>query len=105
MAWLEVGTDWPGHAAFALTGISFAVADVLWLRVLATLSNLLTIVYSIWHPLGNILWVPIVWNAVYVGINSSRIVLILKERVVFLSDKEQVSGCMWRTAAADSKNR
>jgi len=89
MALFERGTDFPGHAAFALTGISFALSDVLWLRVLATLSNFLTIVYSYWHPTHNRLWVPIVWNTVYVVVNSSRIFLILKERIVFLSTREQ----------------
>eukprot|EP00966_Prymnesium_polylepis_P197443 4575412-Prymnesium_polylepis.1 len=58
---------------------------------MAILGNALTIIYSYWHPLGNILWVPIMWNSLYVVINTTRIMLLLKDSHVFLSGMEQVA--------------
>lgn len=87
-AWLQVGTVWPGHEAFALTGLAFIVGDVLWLRILATLSNLMIIHFSTWHPSGEVQRVPLYWNALYAAINTVRIALILRDRQIWLSEAE-----------------
>jgi hypothetical protein len=77
------------HAAFIITGFSFTVADVLWLRVLAMIANIFTIIYSYYNPVGVVLWVPLQWSVVYVGVNLIYIGKILRDRVVFLTPVEQ----------------
>lgn len=80
--------SWPGHAAFALSGLSFLVQDILWLRALATLSCSLAITFNVWHPVGRSLWLPIYWNVGYVVVNVTYICILLSERNVRLSDFE-----------------
>jgi len=81
--------SWPGNAAFGMTAVAFAVSDVLWLRILAILSNMFTILFNYWHPVGQTLWLPIKWNVLYVVINVWRILVLLKDRIVILSAAEK----------------
>ena len=61
--------EWPGHAAFAFSGIAFLVSDMLLLRVLAVTSCTCAILFNTYHPVGKALWLPIRWNIFYVGVN------------------------------------
>lgn len=79
---------WPGHAAFALSGLSFLVTDMLWLRGIASLSCLLAIAFNACHPVGRALWLPIWWNVGYVTVNLSYMASLLSERVAVLSADE-----------------
>lgn len=86
---LRFRPTWPGHAAFALSGLSFLVTDMLWLRAIASLSCLLAIGFNWFHPVGKTLWLPVYWNVAYIVVNAVYIAQILKERAVSLSALER----------------
>lgn len=83
--------QWPGHAAFALTGVSFLVADVLLLRVFAVTSSCLAILFNTWHPVGKTLWLPIRWSVFYACVNIGYIVKLVSERFVWLGERESTT--------------
>ena len=85
---LATRPSWPGHAAYVATGAAYIVSDVLWLRVLATAGNMFTITFSYFHPVGQVLWLPLEWSLLYVCINAIYIVRILRDRIIFLSPLE-----------------
>ncbi|KAJ1621907.1 hypothetical protein T492DRAFT_1066046 [Pavlovales sp. CCMP2436] len=91
---------WPGHAAFALAGLSFLLTDMLALRAMASLSCVLAVLFNCWHPVGRALWLPIYWNVVYVLVNIVYIGMLLAENIASLSAEEKVifrehfDGCM-----------
>lgn len=81
--------SWPGHAAFMLAGAAFVVSDILWLRVLATTSCSLAILFNTFHPVGKVLWLPVRWNVFYVSVNAFYVASLAAERWVVLSDEER----------------
>ena len=87
--WPSARPQWPGHAAFILTGLSFASPSELNLRLLAASSCSLACLYNYYHPVGKVLWLPLRWNAFYTLINAFYVVKILSERFVALSPKEE----------------
>jgi len=68
-----------GHSSFAMGAISYWVRDEIWLRGLLIVSFLAGILYDAVPPVGP-LWLVIFWLAVYVAINTYRIVTTLNER-------------------------
>ena len=62
-----------GHAAFALAGLSFLDPDILNLRLLSVASGGATLVFTYFHPVGKPLWLPFMWNALFMAINSGHI--------------------------------
>ena len=44
-----------------------------------------------YNPVGQALWLPLQWSAVYVCVNLIYIVRILRDRIVFLTPVEEVS--------------
>lgn len=87
---LRFRPTWPGHAAFALSGLSFLVTDILWLRGIASLSCVLAICFNWFHPVGKTLWLPVYWNVTYVLVNVAYICQLLSERIVVLSSEERL---------------
>ena len=69
-----------GHSAFALAGTAFLDADVLNLRILSVASGAATLVFTYFHPVGKPLWLPFMWNALFMAINSGHIYNIVTEK-------------------------
>ena len=60
-----------GHSAFALAGTAFLDADVLNLRILSVASGAATLVFTYFHPVGKPLWLPFMWNALFMARSSA----------------------------------
>ena len=81
--------EWPGHAAFILTGLSFASPSELSLRLLAASSCTLACLFNYYHPVGKVLWLPLRWNALYLTLNVFYVGQLLSERFVTLGEEEE----------------
>jgi len=80
--------DVVGHASFLLTGLSFYVRDMMFLRGLAIVSCIIGVAYNYWLPAGP-LWLVIFWLAVFIAINVTRIVgIVLDRRSVEFNEEE-----------------
>ena len=80
--------DVVGHASFMLTGLSFYVRDMMFLRGLAIVSCLVGVAYNFWLPAGP-LWLVIFWLLVFVAINAHRIIgIVLDRRAIDFNDEE-----------------
>jgi len=55
------------HAANVLLLLGYSVSDVLWLRLLAAASSLISIPYFAMQP--SPLWLAITWNVVFAAVN------------------------------------
>jgi hypothetical protein len=76
------------HAANALMIVAYTVRDVLWLRLFAVASSLISLPYFLLQPSPQ--WEPVAWSAVFATINlvqSWR--LILERRPVKLTPEEE----------------
>ena len=62
-----------GHASFVLMAISYSTSDFLQLRLLAVLGSTSMVLFTYFHPHGRVLWLPLKWNLLFVGINLYRI--------------------------------
>mmetsp|Transcript_4746 Transcript_4746/g.8628 ORF Transcript_4746/g.8628 Transcript_4746/m.8628 type:complete len:333 (+) Transcript_4746:782-1780(+) len=58
-----------GHMSFGLLAISYAVSDMLGLRVFAIASIGSMMVFNFWHPVGFTLWLPFRWNCMFLLLN------------------------------------
>jgi len=87
--WPSARPEWPGHAAFILTGLSFASPSELSLRLLATASCSFACIFNYYHPIGKTLWLPLRWNALYLALNAFYACRLLSERCVKLSAEEE----------------
>ena len=84
-----------GHLAFALIALSFLVRDILWLRALSIVASLASIGYG-YFGAPEPLWVIIGWNALFIAVNVTQIVLYAREkRGVSFSDEERE---VWETS-------
>ena len=81
--------EWPGHAAFILTGLSFASPSELSLRLLATSSCTFACLFNYYHPVGTTLWLPLRWNALYLALNAYYAAILLSEKFVTLRADEE----------------
>lgn len=80
--------DLIGHTSFLITALSFALRDMMALRVFAIVSGLIGIAYNYWIPAGP-LWLVIFWLSVFIAINVVRIVgIVLERRTVEFTDEE-----------------
>lgn len=80
--------DLIGHASFLITALSFALRDMLALRIFAIVSGLIGIAYNYWIPAGP-LWLVIFWLGVFIAINVIRIVgIVLDRRGIEFSEEE-----------------
>ena len=87
-----------GHSAFALAGTAFLDPDILNLRILSVASGGATLVFTYFHPVGKPLWLPFMWNALFMLINSGHIYRIVSEQLVYL--EELLTAGPGRTQAA-----
>ena len=61
---------------------------MLFLRVISIVASIVGIAYNYWIPFGPI-WIPIIWNLLFISINAYRIVgLILEKRAVRFNEEE-----------------
>src|ERR1700733_13803817 len=68
--------------------LAFALRDVLILRVLALVSDILIIPYYYFQHKP--LWPPILWGLAFVIVNGAQIMVLISERrPVILSEKEE----------------
>lgn len=80
---------WPGHLAFLLSGVSFLLTDMLWLRVFASMSCMLTILFNYYHPVGRVIFLPIQWNCFYICVNLVYIIHLIEMRMARLNYFEE----------------
>ena len=69
-----------GHLAFMLSGTAFLDPDILNLRILSVASGGAALVFTYFHPVGKPLWLPFMWNALFMTINSGHIYRIVSEQ-------------------------
>lgn len=62
-----------GHCSFILVAVSYAVDDYMQLRILAIIGSTAMLFFTYFHPYGNILWLPLKWNILFILINSYRV--------------------------------
>lgn len=80
--------DFIGHASFLITALSFALRDMMALRIFAVLSGAIGIAYNYLIPAGP-LWLVIFWLTVFIAINLVRIVgIVLERRAIDFTDEE-----------------
>jgi CRP-like cAMP-binding protein len=63
-----------GQLAYLLTFVSFAVRNVLWLRLVAVAASFVAIAYSLGVP-GGPFWIPVLWNALFLLVNCTHLLL------------------------------
>lgn len=81
--------DLLGHLGFILIALSFVVRDMVWLRALSVVSQIVLIVYNYFGP-PEPLWLVIIWSLVFLTINVVQIWFLFQERRgVRFSDQEQ----------------
>eukprot|EP00521_Asterionellopsis_glacialis_P010068 CAMPEP_0195290898 /NCGR_PEP_ID=MMETSP0707-20130614/6577_1 /TAXON_ID=33640 /ORGANISM="Asterionellopsis glacialis, Strain CCMP134" /LENGTH=549 /DNA_ID=CAMNT_0040351081 /DNA_START=228 /DNA_END=1877 /DNA_ORIENTATION=+ len=78
-----------GHSSFILVAISYAVDDHMQLRIIAVAGSTAMLFFTYFHPHGRVLWLPFKWNALFIAINSYRIikVTVAERRANQLSDE------------------
>ncbi|MFN0245705.1 MAG: cyclic nucleotide-binding domain-containing protein [Kofleriaceae bacterium] len=85
------------HVANALFLLSYAVKDILWLRVITVLAGvtLLATFFQAEPPP----WPAIAWNLVFFAINVARIYMLLLERrpIPLSADEQHLSSLVFRT--------
>lgn len=89
--------SWLMHLANVLFLASYAVRDILWLRVLTVLASLTLIA---WFAAGGPApeWSGIAWQSVFLAINGLRLARLIAERrpVVLTEDEERVHRLVFR---------
>lgn len=78
-----------GHLASVLTMAAYLLKDMLWLRSLTILSCLAGITFNYFVP-ASPLWTVIIWNVLFLLINSVQIGIIIRERTgIHFTEEEQ----------------
>jgi len=62
------------QAAYGFTLLSFSMKNMAWLRSLALASSALAI-YFAFHASAEPLWIPILWNILFIGANAAHLAL------------------------------
>ncbi|CAM9481961.1 unnamed protein product [Ascophyllum nodosum] len=75
--WMSI-SEAAGHLSFIFLGLGFLETDVLPLRMYAATGISCSIAFQYFRPQP--LWIPISWNAIFLGINAGMVALLLKER-------------------------
>jgi CRP-like cAMP-binding protein len=85
------------HLANALYLISYAVRDILWLRLITVLAGTTLIASFLVDPKPP--WPAVAWNLVFLVINLIRIHLLLRERrpVPLTADEQHLANLVFRT--------
>jgi CRP-like cAMP-binding protein len=84
------------HAANVLLLVAYSVRDILWLRVFAVASALVSIPFYFLQPA--VLWAPLVWTIGFAGINSFQSLRLMLERrpVKLTAEEEEVRRLAFR---------
>ena len=56
--------------------------------MVAVSSNLINVLFNSYHPVGKVLWLPVGWNCLYACINLAYVARILRERHIWLGERE-----------------
>ncbi len=85
------------HLANALYLVSYAVRDILWLRVITVLAGLALIASFLLDP--NPPWPAVAWNVLFFIINVVRIHLLILERrpIPLTADQQRLATLVFRT--------
>jgi len=67
-----------GHGSFVFLAWSFALQDMLQLRIIALLAGVSMAVFNFYHPYGRPLILPFRWNLLFIAVNSVWIGILLK---------------------------
>ncbi len=70
------------HFAFLLLGLSYVLRDILRLRLVAMTASVLMILFNL-VAYDRPIWVIIWWNLAFIGINTTHVLMILRERSRF----------------------
>jgi len=82
--------DLIGHISFWISAVSFMMKNILWLRIFAIISLLLSLYYNYFLPTWP-LWVVLFWLCIFLLINFYQSwKLILENIEVFLSENEKI---------------
>ncbi len=86
-----------GHLSFALIAVSYAVRDMLVLRVISVASGLIGLFYNYLLP-GGTLWLAIFWISLFMIINSARIIGLYSEQrsISFSEDEKELYQTIFR---------
>lgn len=89
--------DWLGNLGFALVAASFLVKDIMLLRVLSVIANIVLIIFNYYAP-AEPLWVVIWWSVIFLLINLVQIGLLFKERsgVHFSEEEKELHETLFR---------
>jgi len=68
-----------GHMSFAMLALSYAVSDMLELRLFAIASIGSMMVFNYWHPVGFTLWLPFRWNALFLVTNIAWVMSMMRQ--------------------------
>lgn len=85
------------HVANALFLASYAVKDILWLRIITVLAGLALI--ATFFQAEPPLWPAIAWNVLFLAINVVRIYLLVRERrpIPLTADEQHLANLVFRT--------
>jgi CRP-like cAMP-binding protein len=67
------------HVANVLYLSSYLVRDILWLRILTIFAGLSLLPFYC-NCSDHVLWAPIIWNLLFMAVNSVQIAILLRER-------------------------
>jgi CRP-like cAMP-binding protein len=78
------------HAANGLLLVAYSVRDIMWLRLFAVASSLISLPYFVLQPTPQ--WAPITWSLVFAGLNLIQSFRLYLERrpVKLTPDEEEV---------------
>ncbi|NTU83822.1 MAG: cyclic nucleotide-binding domain-containing protein [Chloroflexales bacterium] len=93
-------SDLMGNLGFILIALSFLVRDIVWLRILSILSQLVLIGYNYFGP-PEPLWLVINWSLLFLAINVFQIWALFRERraVRFTDQEQELYGTIFRALA------
>jgi len=89
-----------GHASFVLVATSFLLRDILLLRIFAMIGGLAGIGFA-YGGLPTPNWIVIVWQIVFITINGTWSILLVRERsgIRFSDEERELYGTVFRAFA------
>lgn len=76
---LQYFSEYSGNLAYALVLFSFLVQSMMRLRLLSICGSIAGIIYAYFHASGP-LWTPIIWNLLFISVNTWRAASLLWQR-------------------------
>jgi hypothetical protein len=93
--------QWSYHAAMVLFAVSYALRDMLWLRVLAVVAGLLSLPFAFFCMGDGPRWDAVFWNSLFTVINAIRLGMLFYERrpVVLTAEERRLQMLVFRGLA------